>query len=47
MARLATNLAPYDTVRQGLMVGRTAAINRLRGVLSEFGQVMAPASRNN
>jgi len=34
-ARLAVH-----TVRQGLVAGRTATINRLRGVLSEFGQVM-------
>lgn len=33
-ARLAVH-----TVRQGLVAGRTATINRLRGVFSEFGQV--------
>lgn len=33
------------TVRQGLVVGRTATINRLRGVLSEFGQVMPQKAR--
>jgi hypothetical protein len=40
-------LASYDTLRQALMVGRTATINRLRVVLSEFGLVMGSASRNN
>lgn len=34
-ARLAVH-----TVRQGLVAGRTATINRLRGLLSEFGQDM-------
>ena len=33
------------TVRQGLVAGRTATINRLRGVLSEFGQVMPQKAR--
>jgi transposase len=39
-ARLAVH-----TVRQGLVAGRTATINRLRGVLSEFGQVMPLKAR--
>ena len=39
-ARLAVH-----TVRQGLVASRTATINRLRGVLSEFGQVMPLKAR--
>lgn len=39
-ARLAVH-----TVRQGLVAARTATINRLRGVLSEFGQVLPLKAR--
>ena len=39
-SELAQARLAIHTVRQGLVAARTAAINRLRGVLSEFGRVM-------